>query len=287
MRQTLILIFAYAILGLVGCDAKRPGSQQASVVESVQRAAAEQASAVEQSIKALSDSQWGTDKSVDKMTNIPKNKLINHVSTGNHFYEVIFDCDSDGLGVRLRTFSENKEGARIPWDIGNGSKGTRNIRLRYGDKLAQLNMEEGDYGNSGNIVLNGGASLLLLSASLTNDIALRTTTIRDLYRDTKTILSDDVLNLADIFPGEVVELNPATGRVLINEFLGRCDKVLPGEPSSTPDVAPQKGPSSFSVETNIHNGWWWSGPVGMWASRASGLSTCPWGGIELMRLRVA
>ena len=46
------------------------------------------------------------------------------------------------------------------------------------------------------------------------------------------------------------------------------------------------GPSSFRVETNNHNGWWWSGPVGMWASRASGLSTCPWGGVELMRLRV-
>ena len=43
----------------------------------------------------------------------------------------------------------------------------------------------------------------------------------------------------------------------------------------------KEGPSSFRVETNIHNGWWWSGPVGMWASRASGLSTCPWGGVEL------
>jgi len=47
------------------------------------------------------------------------------------------------------------------------------------------------------------------------------------------------------------------------------------------------GPSSFRVETNIHNGLWWSGPVDMWASRASGLSTCPWGGVELMRLRAA
>ena len=240
MHQTLILMLASALLGLVGCDGKRPGSEQATAAEAVQRVAAEQASAVEQSIKALSGAQWDTDKSVDKMTNIPKNKLINHVSSGGHFYEIKFDCDSDGLGVRLRTFFENKEGARIPWDIGNGPKGTRNIRLRYGDKLAQLNMEESDYGNSGNIVLNGGASLLLLSASLTNDVALRTRTIRDLYRDTKTILSDDVLNLADIFPGEVVELNPASGRALINEFLGRCDKLLPGEPSGSPNVAPQK-----------------------------------------------
>lgn len=46
------------------------------------------------------------------------------------------------------------------------------------------------------------------------------------------------------------------------------------------------GPSSFSVESNNHNRWWWSGPVGMWASRVSGLSTCPPGGIELMRSKV-
>ena len=47
------------------------------------------------------------------------------------------------------------------------------------------------------------------------------------------------------------------------------------------------GPSSFSVETNIHNEQWWSGPAGMWASRASGLSTCPQGGVELMGSRLS
>lgn len=248
MKHTISL-FALALAFAACSDQNKQVQQAAPVAETAPQVVAPVAA------NPL-DASWSLDSTVDKMTNIPRNKLIKEARTDRHIYKFIFNCDSDGLAVKAEAYLPTNEGAKITWDADTTAKGSRNIRLRAGEKMARITLNRSDFSNTGILELNSEAELLAFAAALQGDKTAQIKNVRNIFRDMKFILSQDILNIADIFPDEVIELNTTSGKPFISEFLLKCDRFLPSlpqEPQEKKVIPVVKSPEGEGVESVSSN----------------------------------
>jgi len=189
------------------------------------------------------DSSWSVDNTIDKMTGGRRNRLVKIADAGVHRYEFTFACDADGMAqISASTyFAQDGKGAEIPWE-----SHTKDFRLRFGDELVRLTLKPEGYDNVGIAELTALTKVERAMAAMIPDETERRRKLAEsdgvMYKALAAVLTQDVINVADIFPGEVVELNPSKGRIAVGKFLAACsDRIQPspsgGDRRTSPSTA--------------------------------------------------
>jgi hypothetical protein len=183
------------------------------------------------------DTSWKLDASVDKMTDAKKNVLTKIATVDQHRYEIAFQCDGDGVGIKMSVYNSDGSGANIPWELSRYVGAVfgnpipryyyRNIRIRFGNELAAVTLKQQEYSNVG--------SLEVLDES-------------KVYVSFDYFLRAKPLNIADVIPSEVIELNPESAKLKIDSFLEQCKKRLAPVSNKTQQASPPAGQQSVPAD---------------------------------------
>jgi hypothetical protein len=185
------------------------------------------------------ESAWQRIEAIDKMTAKRQNKVTRLAQSEHHLYRFLVECDSDGLGIKIQTFELDGRGVAIPWKVEMDpiletlAAVRRPIRVRFESHLHTLRLSRTEVENIGGIELNPRSAdyetFVGESQSKSHPEKLQKT-----FGYIEKLLRSEVLNIADVFPGEVIELDPPSGKNQISGFIESCRKILSPLPARIP-----------------------------------------------------
>ena len=145
------------------------------------------------------------------MTRGRRNRLSIAASFGQHHYQVQFQCDSEAVRTTIATYDAAGAGAKIPWVVAKSPFGCLGGRTRNSDSSGRPTCQR-PLGQApdfkqicGRADFERAISPDLSLPTDATDAAIEAQRHQRTFEAYRRLLKGSVLNIADVFPDEVVE----------------------------------------------------------------------------------